>query len=145
MEGDMARELLAVPGPSGMCAGSGGSEPPVPVGESAAAATPAAMEPTVAELVVTESLPAVLAVEPEEVQSGVSVAGLLDVELPEPAAQAAAAAPAKEAETAVRLVSEVLSALDLTLGAVVLKGVPAAVEPAAATVAASAAEPAAVE
>ncbi len=61
----MAGELLAVPGPSGMCAGSGGSEPPVPVGESAAAATPAAMEPTV----VTELLPAVPAVESEEVQS----------------------------------------------------------------------------
>jgi hypothetical protein len=44
----------------------------------------------------------------------------------------------------VRLVSEALSALDLTLGAGVLAGVPAAVEPAAATVAASAAEPAAV-
>ena len=55
-----------------------------------------------------------------------------------------------------RLVSEALSALDLALGAGVLTGVPAAVEPAAATaaaavepaastVAASAAEPAAVE
>ncbi len=44
-----------------------------------------------------------------------------------------------------RLVSEALSALDLTLGAEVPTGVPAAVEPAAATVAASAAEPAAVE
>jgi hypothetical protein len=128
-----------------MCAGSGGSEPPVPVGESAAAATPAAMEPTVVELVVTELLPAVPAVESEEVQSGVSAAGLLDVELPEPAAQAAAAAPATEAVTTVRLVSEALSALDLTLGAGVPTGVPAAVEPAAATVAASAAEPAAVE
>jgi hypothetical protein len=138
----MAGELLAVPGPSGMCAGSGGSEPPVPVGEPAAAATPAAMEPTVIELVVTELLPAVPAVESEDVQSGVSAAGLPDVELPEPAAQAAAAAPATEAVTAV---SEALSALDLTLGAGVLTGVPAAVESAAATVAASAAEPAAVE
>ena len=145
MEDEMAGELLAVPGPSGMCAGSGGSVPPVPVGESAAAATPAAMEPTVVELVVTELLPAVSAVESEDVQSGVSAAGLLDVELPEPAAQAAAAAPAAEAVTAVRLVSEALSALDLTLGEGVLTGVPAAVEPAAATVAASAAEPAAVE
>jgi hypothetical protein len=103
------------------------------------------MEPTVVELVVTELLPAVPAVESEEVQSGVSAAGLLDVELPEPAAQAAAAAPATEAVTTVRLVSEALSALDLTLGAGVPTGVPAAVEPAAATVAASAAEPAAVE
>jgi hypothetical protein len=141
----MAGEPLAVPGPAGMCAGSGGSEPPVPVGESAAAATPAAVEPTVVELVVIELPPAIPAVESEEMQSGVSAAGLLDVELPEPAAQAAAAAPATEAVTAVRLVSEALSALDLTLGAGVPTGVPAAVEPAAATVAASAAEPAAVE
>jgi hypothetical protein len=103
------------------------------------------MEPTVVELVVTELLPAVPAVESEEVQSGVSAAGLLDVELPEPAAQAAAVAPATEAVTTVRLVSEALSALDLTLRAGVPTGVPAAVDPAAATVMASAAEPAAVE
>jgi hypothetical protein len=45
----------------------------------------------------------------------------------------------------VRLVSEALSALALTLEAEVPTGVPAAVEPAAATVAASAAEPAAVK
>jgi hypothetical protein len=140
VEGEMAGELLAVPGPSGMCAGSGGSVPPVPVGESAA--TPAAMVPTVVELVVTELPPAV---ESEDMQPGVSAAGLLDVGLPELAAQAAAAAPAAEAVTAVRLVSEALSALDLTLGAGLLLGVPAAVEPAAATVTASAAEPAAVE
>ncbi len=145
VEGEMAGELLAVPGPSGIRAESGGSVPPVPAGESAAAAIPAAMEPTVVELVVTESLPAVTAVESEDVQPGVSAAWLLEVGLPEPAAQAAAAAPAAEAVTAVRLVSEALSALDLTLGAGVLTGVPAAVEPAAATVAASAAEPAAVE
>jgi hypothetical protein len=138
VEGEMAGELLAVPGPSGMCAGSGGSGPPVPVEESAAAATPAAMVPTVVELVVTELPPAVPAVESEGMQPGVSAAGLLDVGLPGPAAQAAAAAPAAEA---VRLVSEALSALDLTLGAGVLSGVPAA----AATVTASAAEPAAVE
>jgi hypothetical protein len=65
------------------------------------------------------------------------------VELPEPAAQAAAAAPAAEAVTTVRLVSEALSALVLTLGAGVLESEPAAVEPAAATVAVSVAEPAA--
>jgi hypothetical protein len=126
-----------------MCAGSGGSEPPVPVGEEAAAPAPAAVEPTVVELVVTELPPAIPAVEPEEMQSGVSAAGRLNVELPELAAQAAAAAPAAEAVTAVRLVSEALFALDLTLGAGVPTGVPAAVEPAAACVAASAAEPAA--
>ena len=89
--------------------------------------------------------PAIPAVEPEEMQSGVSAAGRLNVELPELAAQAAAAAPAAEAVTAVRLVSEALSALVLTLGAGVPTGVPAAVEPAAATVAASTAEPAIVE
>jgi hypothetical protein len=103
------------------------------------------MEPTVVELVVTELPPAVPAMESEDMQPGVSAAGLLEVGLPEPAAQAAAAAPAAEAVTAVRLVSEALSALDLALGAGVLTGVPAAVEPAAAVVAASAAEPAAVE
>ncbi len=117
----------------------------MPVGESAATATPAAMEPTVVELGVTELLPAVPAAESEDVQSGVSAAGLLDVGLPELAAQAAAAAPAAAAVTAVRLVSEALSALDLTLGAGVPTGVPAAVEPAVATLAASAAEPTAVE
>jgi hypothetical protein len=97
------------------------------------------------KLVVTESPPAVPAVEPEGVQPGVSAAGLVDVELSEPAAQAAAAAPAAEAVTTVRLVSEALSALVLTLEAGVPESVPAAVEPAAATVAASAAEPAIVE
>ncbi len=127
VEGEMAGELSAVPGPSGMCAGSGGSVLPVPAGESAAAATPAAMEPTVVELVVTELPPAVPAVEPEEVQSEVSAARLLEVELPEPAAQAAAAAPATEEVTTVRLVSEALSALDLTLGAGALTGVPAGI------------------
>ncbi len=119
--------------------------PPVPVEESAAAATPAARELTVVEPVVTELPPVVPAMESEDVQPGESAAGLLEVGLPEPAAQAAAVALAAEAVTAVRLVSEALSALDLTLGAGVLAGVPAAVEPAAAIVAASAAEPAAVE
>jgi hypothetical protein len=141
VEGEMAGELLAVPGPSGMCAGSGGSGPPVPVEESAAAATPAARELTVVEPVVTELPPAVPAMESEEVQPEVSAAKLLGVELPEPAAQAAAAAPAAEAVSVVRLVSEALSALDLALGAGVLTGVPAAVEPAAVAVAVSAAEP----
>jgi hypothetical protein len=134
VEGEMAGELLAVPGPSGMCTGSGGSRPPVPVEESAAAATPAARELTVVEPVVTELPPAVPAMESEEVQPEVSAAELLEVGL-----------PAAEAVTVVRLVSEALSALDLALGAGVLTGVPAAVEPAAAAVAASAAEPAAVE
>jgi hypothetical protein len=141
----MAGELLAVPGPSGMCAGSGGSEPPVPARDSAAAVIPVAVEPTVVEIVVTELPPAVPAVEPEEVQHGVSAAGLMGVELPDPAAQAAAAAPAAEAVTTVRLVSEALSALVSTPEAGAPGSMPAAVEPAAATVMVSAVEPAAVK
>jgi hypothetical protein len=68
VEGEMAEELLAVPGPSGMCAGSSGSVPPAPVENSAAAVEPAvveptavesaAVDPTVVELVITELLPA---------------------------------------------------------------------------------------
>ncbi len=115
--------------------------PPVPVEESAAAVAPAVREPAVVEPVVTESPPAAPAMESEDVQPGVSAAELLEFGLSEPAVQAAAA----EAVTALRLVSEALSALDLELGAGVLTGVPAAVEPAAAVVAASAAEPAAIE
>ena len=45
LEGEMAGELLAVPGPSGMCAGSSGSVPPAPAEDSAAAVEPAAVEP----------------------------------------------------------------------------------------------------
>ena len=93
MEGEMAGELLAVPGPSGMCAGSGGGRPPAPVEESTAAAAPAARELTVVEPVVTELPPAGPAMESEEVQPEMSAARLLGVELPEPAAQAAAAEP----------------------------------------------------
>jgi hypothetical protein len=78
----MTGELLAVPGPSGMCAGSGGSMPPVPVEESAA---PAVREPAVVEPVVTESPPAVPAMESEDVQPGVSAAELLELGLSEPA------------------------------------------------------------
>ena len=141
----MAGELLAVPGPSGMCTGSGGSRPPVPVEESAAAATPAAGELTVVEPVVTELPPAVPAMESGEVQPEASAAKLLGIGLSEPAAQAAAAAPATEAVTVVRLVSEALSALDLAFGAGVPMGMPAAEEPAVAVVTASAAVPAAVE
>ncbi len=114
MESEMAGELLAVP--SGMCARSSGSMPPVPVEESAAAATPAAGELTVVEPVVTEFPPAVPAMESGEVQPEASAAKLLGIGLSEPAAQAAAAAPATEAVTVVRLVSEALSALDLALG-----------------------------
>jgi hypothetical protein len=128
-----------------MCARSGESRPPAPVEESAAAATPAAIELTVVELMATELPPAVPVVESEDVQPGVSAAELPEVGLPEPAAQATAAAPAAETVTVVRLVSEALSALDLTLGAGALTSVPAAVEPAAGRVAASATEQAVIE
>jgi hypothetical protein len=87
VEGEMAGEPLAVPGPSGMCAGSSGSMPPVPVEESAAAE-----EPTVVEPVVTELPPAGPAMESGEVQPEVPTAEPLKVGLSEPAAQAAAAA-----------------------------------------------------
>jgi hypothetical protein len=106
VEGEMAGELLTIPGPSGMCAGSSGSVPPVPAEESAAAAGSAAVEPTAVELVVTESPPPVPAVEPEGVQPEVSAVEPVGVELSVPAAEAVAAAPAAEAATTVRLVSE---------------------------------------
>jgi hypothetical protein len=57
VEGEMAGELLAVPGPSGMCAGSSGSVPPVPAGNPAATVESAAVEPTAMKLVVIESPP----------------------------------------------------------------------------------------
>jgi hypothetical protein len=142
VEGEMAEELLAVPGPSGLCAGSSGSRPPVPVEDSAAAATPAAGELTAVESVVTELPPVIPAMESEEVQPEVPAAELPGMGLSEPAAQAAAAAPAIDVATAARLVSEALFALESDLGAGVPTRVPAAVEPAAAV---SATEPAAVE
>ncbi len=87
VEGEMAGELLAVPGPSGMCAGSSGSVPPVSAGDSAAAVEPAAVEPTAVEPVVIESPPAAPAREPERVQPEVSVTEPVEVELSVPAAQ----------------------------------------------------------
>ncbi len=147
MEGEKAGELLAVPGPSGMCAGSDGSVPPVPAGDSAAAVEPAMEEPMAVEPLVIESPPAAPAREPERVQPEVLVTEPVEVQLSVPAAQAAAAAFAAETVTTVRLVSEALSVLTLELAAAgepaagVLTGVPAAVEPAAATVAAAAVEP----
>jgi hypothetical protein len=148
VEGEMAGELLAVPGPSGMCAGSSGSMPPTPAEESAAAVGPAAVELTAAGLVVTKSPPAVPAMEPEGLQPEVSAVEPVGVELSVPAAQAAAAAPMA---TTVRLVSEALSVLALGLAAAgkptagVLTGTPAAVEPAAATAVVSAAGPTAAK
>jgi hypothetical protein len=145
VEGEMTEELLAVPGPSGLCAGSSGSRQPVPVEESAAAATPAPGELTAVESEVTELPPAISAMESEEVQPEVPAAELPGIGLPEPAAQAASAAPVIDAATAAKLVSEALFALELDLGAEVLTGVPAAGEPAAAVAAVSATEPAAAE
>jgi hypothetical protein len=104
----MAGGLLAVPGPSGVCAGSSGSVPPVPAEESAAAAESAAVEPTAVEPVAAESPPAAPAMEPEGVQPETSAVEPVGVELSVPAAAA------------------------------VLTGMPAAVEPAAATAAVSA-------
>ncbi len=89
--------------------------------------------------------PVVPAMESGEVQPEVSAAKLLGVGLSEPVAQAAAAAPAAEAVTAVRLVSEALFALELDLGAGVPTGVPVAEEPAVAAAAAPVAELAAAE
>jgi len=143
----MAGEMLAVPGPSGVCAGSSGSVPPVPAEEAAAAVESAAVEPTAVEPVAAKSPPAAPAMEPEGVQPETSAVEPVGVELSVPAAQAAAAAPAAEVATTVRLVSEALSVLALGLAAAgkpaagVLTGMPAAVEPAAATAAVSAAEP----
>jgi hypothetical protein len=109
------------------------------------------VEPTVVELVVTELPPAIPAVEPGRVQPDLLVSEPAEMKLSVPAAQATAAASAAEMAMTVRRVSEALSVLALELAADgeppagVSGGVPAAVEPAAATVAASAAEPAIVE
>jgi hypothetical protein len=148
VEGEMAEELLAVPGSSGVDVGVSGNAPPVPAENSAAAATPAAAEPTA-----VGPPPASPVVGPAMVQPSASAmehvvaVELTGVELLAPAAEAAAAAPAAEAATAVRLVSEALSGLALELAAAkesaagMLAGKPAAVEPAAATAAVSAAVP----
>jgi hypothetical protein len=139
----MAEELLAVPGPSGLCAGSSGSRPPVSVEESAA--TPAAGELPAVRSVVIELPLAIPAMESGEVQPEVPAAELPGIGLSEPAARAAAAAPAIDAATVARMVSKALFALELDLGAGVPTGVPAAVEPAAAVATVSATEPVAVE
>jgi hypothetical protein len=117
----------------------------VPVEESAAAATPAAREPPAVESAVTRLPPAVPAMESEEMQLEVIATELPGIGLSEPAAQAAAAAPAIDAATVVKMVNEALFALELDMGVGVPTRVPAAVEPAAAVVTVSATEPAAVE
>jgi hypothetical protein len=141
-EGETAEEQLAVPGPSGLCAGSRGSKPPVPVEEPTAAAMPAARDLPAKELVVAEAPLAVPEKGPEERQLEVMIAELPGVELSVPAAQAAAAAPATDSPTVAELVSEALLALELGIGAKAPTGTPAVVEPAAAKAAASAVEPA---
>ena len=145
VEGEMAEELLAVPGPSGLCAGSSGSMPPVPAEESAAAVTSAAGELPAVGSVATELPPAVPAMESEERQLEVIVTELPGIELSGPAAQAAAAAPAIDAATVAKMVTEALFALELDMGVRAPTGVPAVEEPAAAVAAASATEPAAAE
>ncbi len=105
VEGEMARDLLAVPGPSGVDAGSSGSVPPAPAEESAAAAEPTAVGPAA-----VEPPPAAPATEPEVVRPEASAVEYMaavepmGVELSVPATQAAATAPAAEAATTVRLV-----------------------------------------
>jgi hypothetical protein len=145
VEGEMAEELLAVPGPSGLCAGSSGSRPPVPTEESAAAVTSAAGELPAVGSVATELPPAVPAKGSEERQLEVIVTELPGIELSGPAAQAAAAAPAIDAATVAKMVTEALVALELDMGVGAPTGVPAVEEPTAAVAAASATEPAVAE
>ncbi len=119
VEGEMAEELLAMPGKSGVGLGVDGSVPPVPAEDSAAAADPAAAEPAAAG---SPSVSPV--VEPATVQPSapameyVAAVEPTGVELSVPAVETAAAAPMAEAATAVRLVSEALSGLALELAAV---------------------------
>jgi hypothetical protein len=144
VEGEMAEELLAVPGPSGVDVSAKESKPPEPpVNSAAAEAEPAAAGPA----------PGSPVVEPAGVRS--SAPAMEQVVAVEPAAMElsapAAAEPAAEAATAVRLVREALSGLALELEAAkesaagALAGEPAAVEPTAATAAVSVAEPTAAK
>jgi hypothetical protein len=140
VEGEMAEEPLAVPGPSGVSVGASGSVPPVPAEESAAAA-----EPTAAGLAAAGPPPASPVMEPAMVQPAASAVEYMaavepmGVGLSVPATQAAATAPAAEAVMTVRLVSEALSGLALELAAAkkpaarVPARKPAAMEPAVAT------------
>ncbi len=89
--------------------------------------------------------PAVPARESEERQLEVIVTELPGIELSGPAAQAAAAAPAIDAVTVAKMVSEALFALELDIGVKAPTGVPAAEEPAVAVAVVSATEPAAAE
>jgi hypothetical protein len=145
VEGEMTEELLAVPGPSGLCAGSSGSRPPVPVEEPTAAAMPAAGDLPATESVVAEMPLAAPEKGSEERQLEVIFTELPEIQLSEPAAQAAAAAPAIDSATVAKLVSEALLVLELGIGVGAPTGASAVVEPAAAVAAVSAVEPAAAE
>jgi hypothetical protein len=148
VEGEMAEEPLAVPGPSGVDAGASGNVSPVPAEESAAAAAgPTAAGSAAAGSAAAGPPPASPVMEPAVQSSASAMEGMAavepkEVELSVPVMEVAAA-PAAEAATAVRLVSEALSGLALELAAArkpaagEMAGKPAAVEPAAATVAAS--------
>ncbi len=136
VEGEMAEELLAVPGPSGVDVSARESTPPAPAVDSAAAAE-SAVEPAEERLTVA-AIEQVAAVEP---------AGM---ELSVPAAESAAAVPVAEPAAAVGLASETLSVSALEPAAVeesavgvlaVEPAVASAVEPVAATAAVSAAVP----
>jgi hypothetical protein len=79
VEGEMAKETLAVPGPSGVGAGASGSAPPVPADESAAAAEKAAAGPPTASPVMepamqssASAMECVAAVEPAAATAAVS-------------------------------------------------------------------------
>jgi hypothetical protein len=141
----MAEELLAVPGPSGLCAGSSGSRPPAPVEEPTAAARPAAGSLPAVGSVVTELPLAAPERGSEERQLEVIVTELPGIELSGPAAQAAAAVPAIDAATVAKMVTEALVALELDMGVGAPTGVPAVKELAAAAAAASATESATAE
>ncbi len=134
VEGEMAEELLAVPGSSGVDVSARESTPPVPAVDSAAV-EPAEVEPA-GERSPAPAVEQAAAVEPARVEPSV------------PDAESAAVAPAAEPAAAVGPVSETLSVLALEPAAVeesaagMLAVEPAgasAVEPVAATAAVSAA------
>ncbi len=136
VEGEMAQELLTVPGSSGADVSARESTPPEPAVDSAAAVEPA-IEPA-GERSTATAVEQVAAAEPAE------------VELSVPAAESAAVAPAAEPAASVGPVGETLSVLALEPAAVeesaagVLAVEPAAtsaVGPVAATAAVSAAVP----
>jgi hypothetical protein len=117
----------------------------VPVEEPTAAVTPAAGDLPAVGSVATELPLADPEKGSEKVQLEVITTELPGIQLSEPAAQAAAAAPAIDSATVAKMVSEALFVLELDIGVGAPTGVPAVVEPAAAAATVSAVEPAAVE